>query len=197
MPRRCCVAYRQWADHRGRADRGRVVIRDVTRGRWNDEKHAPTSSLVQDGKRTDGTGRRRVTPVIPGHSRSTTVTRKQGLSRAANALSRYNGIGCKWVRFPPAPPLENGLVTVALRMSRGRRIPPCGHVTHADQGFRGRDARGALHPRPTTNRQVSAREHHGEGVKRALSTNPPGSNRRRPSQPVGTSRPARSGARLR
>ena len=69
---------------RARGDRGRVVIRDVTHGRWNDEKHAPASSLDQDGKRTGRTGKGRVTPVIPGHSRSTTVTRKPGLSRAGS-----------------------------------------------------------------------------------------------------------------
>lgn len=32
-------------------------------------KRASTSSLVKDGKRTDGTEKGRVTPVIPGHLR--------------------------------------------------------------------------------------------------------------------------------
>ena len=38
---------------------------------------------LQDGIRTDGTERGRRTPVTNGHSRSTTVTRKPGLTRGA------------------------------------------------------------------------------------------------------------------
>jgi hypothetical protein len=38
---------------------------------------------LQDGNRTDGTGKGRETPVTNGHSRSTTVTRKPGLTRGA------------------------------------------------------------------------------------------------------------------
>ena len=54
---------------------------------------------MQDGTRTDGTGKGRETPVTNGHSRSETDT-ETAADQRRNAQTRAGDVWCKVVRFP-------------------------------------------------------------------------------------------------
>jgi hypothetical protein len=90
-----------------------------------------------DGKRTGNTGHLRSLAVTKGHSKTPT-------DQGRKPLTRYSGIGCMRVRFPPAPlcpqmPSDQ----VFVELGQGRQIPPS-YAQGCDQEKYGRAGRGNL-----------------------------------------------------
>jgi hypothetical protein len=102
------------------------------------------SAHSEGGKRADGASKGRVTQVNIGHLRSTTVTRKWGLSWE-NVSDQHFCLKTHGGSIPPKLhrvskwPLTRAFVEV----TQGRQIPPS-YPQGCDQGKRGRSGRGNL-----------------------------------------------------